>query len=99
MAINVNCPNCGSDCSLRSKRCKKFGHRFESGRKYRVIVRSSDGKRVSKILESISAAKKFEAKLNTQAGHCLNQNGLQLGNGQMNGIFISFNCSAICGVM
>jgi len=67
MAINIHCPNCNSDCSLKSKLCKKCGHRFENGRKYRVIVKSSDGKRVSRVLESITVAKKLEAKLKTQA--------------------------------
>jgi hypothetical protein len=66
MAINLFCPKCKSSQSLRSKFCKNCGHKFKSAKKYRVFVKDQSGRTISKILDSISVAKKLEGRLKTQ---------------------------------
>ena len=66
MAINLICPECRNNLSVGSKICKKCGHVFNSQKKYRVIVKVQSGKRISKVLDNISMAKKLESKLKTQ---------------------------------
>jgi len=66
MAINLHCPKCKNSTSLKAKLCSKCGHRLERDRKYRVIVTAHDGKRISKIVDTLSLAKKLESKLRTQ---------------------------------
>jgi integrase len=67
MAINLICNNCKSNLSLRSRICRNCGYDFCNGKKYRVVVKGKDGRRVSKVLDSISVAKKLEGKLKTQS--------------------------------
>jgi integrase len=67
MAINLICPKCATNLSVRSKICKKCSYEFKNGKKYRVIVKDQNGKRISKVLDSISMAKRYESKLKTQA--------------------------------
>ena len=67
MAINLHCPKCKSSSSLKSRNCKNCGHDLSKGKRYRVVVKSHNGKRVSKIVDSISMAKMIESKLKTQA--------------------------------
>jgi hypothetical protein len=67
MAINLICYQCKSNLSLRSKVCKNCGYQFNNAKKYRVVVKGKNGKRISKVLDSISMAKKFERKLKTQS--------------------------------
>jgi integrase len=66
MAINLICPECHTNLSTRTKICKNCGYEFNIEKKYRVIVRDHSGKRISKVLDNISMAKKFESKLKTQ---------------------------------
>jgi hypothetical protein len=66
MAINVVCKRCKSNLRLRSKVCKNCGYDFRKGKKYRVVVKCQNGKRTSKIFDSISKAKRYESKLKTQ---------------------------------
>ncbi len=66
MAINLICKRCKSNLSVRSKVCKNCGYSFGNGNKYRVVVKGKNGRRVSKVLHSISMAKKLERKLKTQ---------------------------------
>ena len=66
MAINLICPECNTNLSVRSKICKNCGYEFRNGKKYRVVVKDQNGKRISKVLDSISIAKKYERKLKTQ---------------------------------
>jgi hypothetical protein len=51
---------------VRSKVCRNCGHNFRNGKKYRIVVKDQNGKRISKLLDSISLAKKLEGKLKTQ---------------------------------
>jgi integrase len=68
MAINLHCYKCKSSTSLKSKSCKKCGQLFSKGKKrYRVVVKTTKGKRSSVIVPSISKARKIENKLKTQA--------------------------------
>jgi len=68
MTINVHCPRCKSGARLGTKECKKCNHKFTPGnRKYRVTVKLTTGKRVSKIVDSLELAKKVEAKLKTES--------------------------------
>jgi len=57
MSINLHCPVCRTGSSMQSKQCKSCGFEFKKRRKYRVIVRGHDGRRVSKVVDSISMAK------------------------------------------
>ena len=66
MAINLVCSECKSNHSLKSRVCKSCGHKFKNGRKYRVIVKGTNGKRTSKVVESLLVAKKLESKLRSQ---------------------------------
>ena len=66
MAINLICPDCKSNLAVGSKVCKNCGYVFNNGRKYRVIVKGKNGKRITKVVASISMAKKFESRLKTQ---------------------------------
>ena len=66
MAINLFCSNCKSSSVLKSKICQRCGQDFDK-RKYRVVVKFSDGHRVSKVLESIKMARKLERKLKVEA--------------------------------
>jgi predicted amidophosphoribosyltransferase len=66
MAINLICPKCSTNLSLKSKICKGCDYEFKSRKKYRVVVKDQYGKRISKVLDSISMAKKYERKLKTQ---------------------------------
>lgn len=69
MAINLVCPECKSNLSIRSKICKNCGFDLTNSKKYRVVVKGRNGKRTSKVLDSISMAKRYEyeGKLKTQA--------------------------------
>ncbi len=68
MTINVHCPKCKSGAKIGTKECRKCNHKFTPGnRKYRITVKLSNGKRKSKIVESLDLAKKVEAKLKTEA--------------------------------
>ena len=67
MGINVICKNCKSNLSVRARVCKNCGYEFSNGKKYRVVVMGLNGKRVSKVFDSISMAKKYESKLKIQA--------------------------------
>jgi hypothetical protein len=66
MAINLHCINCKSSCSLKLKSCPKCGYDFSRGRKYGVSIRLYNGKRITKVISSISKAKKYEGKLKSQ---------------------------------
>ena len=66
MAINLICPKCSTNLSVRSKICQNCGYEFKNRKKYRVVVKDQYGKRISKVLDSISIAKKYERKLKTQ---------------------------------
>ena len=66
MAINLICPKCSTNLSVKSKICKNCDYEFKSRKKYRVVVKNQYGKRISKVLDSISMAKKYERKLKTQ---------------------------------
>jgi hypothetical protein len=67
MSINLVCRACKSNLSVRSRVCKNCGYDFRSGKKYKVVVKDKDGRRISKVLDSISMAKKLERKLKTQS--------------------------------
>ena len=67
MAINLVCKVCKSNLSVRFRLCKNCGYNFSNGKKYKVVVKCKDGRRISKVLDSISIAKKFERKLKTQS--------------------------------
>ena len=67
MAINLVCKVCKSNLSIRSRVCKNCGYDFSNGKKYKVVVKCKDGRRISKVLNSISTAKKLERKLKTQS--------------------------------
>ncbi len=67
MAINLVCKVCKSNLSVRSRLCKNCGYDFSNGKKYKVVVKCKDGRRISKVLDSISIAKKLERKLKTQS--------------------------------
>ncbi len=67
MAINLHCSNCKSSSNLRKRYCRSCGYDFSNGKKYRVVVNAHDGRRVSKVVESIAYARKLEGKLKTQA--------------------------------
>ena len=66
MAINLICPECHTNLSTRTKICRNCGYEFKNGKKYRVVVKDQSGKRISKVLNSIIMAKKYESKLKTQ---------------------------------
>ena len=66
MAINLICPECYTNLSVRAKVCKNCRYEFRNGKKYRVIVKDQNGKRISKVLDNISMAKRYENKLKTQ---------------------------------
>ena len=67
MAINVICPICHTNMALRkSRKCKNCGHILKQDKKYRVIVKDTSGKRISKTFESIDMAKRYERKLKTR---------------------------------
>ncbi len=68
MTITVHCPKCKSGAKISTKKCKKCNHRFTpNNRKYRVTVKLSNGRRKSKIAESLELAKKLEAKFKTES--------------------------------
>jgi len=67
MATNLFCSNCKSTSSLKAKVCRKCGQDFGDSRKYRVVVKSADGRRVSKVLDSLVMARKLERKLRDEA--------------------------------
>jgi len=68
MTITVHCPKCKSGAKVGSKKCKKCNFKFTpSNRKYRVAVKLPNGKRRSKVVESLDLAKKVEAKLKTES--------------------------------
>ena len=69
MAIYLMCSTCKSTSSLKSRYCKKCGHDLKKRVKYRVVVSSHDGKRVSKVLDSITMAKKLEANPTSNASN------------------------------
>ena len=63
MTINLHCPECKSGAKIGTKECKKCGTKFTpNNRKYRVTVKIFNGKRKSKIVDSLELAKKVEAK-------------------------------------
>ena len=66
MAINLICPECKSNLSLRVRICKNCRYYFSNGKKYRVVVKDQNGRRISKVLDSLAMAKKLERKLKTQ---------------------------------
>jgi integrase len=66
MAINLICPKCSTNLSVKSRICKSCDYEFGSRKKYRVVVKNPYGKRITKVLDSISIAKKYERKLKTQ---------------------------------
>ncbi len=68
MTITVHCPKCKSGTKIGTKECKKCNLKFTpSNRKYRVAVKLPNGKRKSKVVESLELAKKVEAKLKTES--------------------------------
>jgi len=67
MSINLVCKACKSNLSVRSRVCRNCGYDFSNGKKYKVVVKCKDGRRISKVLDSISVAKKLETKLKTQS--------------------------------
>jgi integrase len=67
MATNLFCNNCKSTSSLKAKLCRKCGQDFGDNRKYRVVVKFSDGSRVTKVLDSLKLARKLERELKVQA--------------------------------
>jgi hypothetical protein len=46
MAINLHCPKCKSSSSLKSRNCKKCGHDLSKGKRYRVVVKYHNGRRI-----------------------------------------------------
>ncbi len=66
MSINLFCDTCKSSMSTRSKRCKRCGNDFSTDKKYRVVVKGINGRRKTKILDTLPDAKKYEAKLRTE---------------------------------
>ncbi len=68
MTINVHCPQCKFGAKVGTKTCRKCSHKFIPGnRKYRVTVKLANGKRKSKVVESLDLAKQVEAKLKTES--------------------------------
>ncbi|SMC55416.1 Site-specific recombinase XerD [Desulfocicer vacuolatum DSM 3385] len=68
MTITLHCPKCKSGAKIGSKECKKCSFKFTpNGRKYRVAVKLANGKRKSKVVNSLNLAKKLEAKLKTES--------------------------------
>lgn len=68
MAIQLHCPRCKSSSSIRVQYCKKCGCDLTKGEKrYRVVVKDYKGKRVTKVVSTLTTAKKLEAKLKTYA--------------------------------
>jgi hypothetical protein len=63
MAINLIYKRCKSNLSVRSGACKNCGYNFGNTKSYRVVVKGKNGRRISKVLPSISLAKKLERKL------------------------------------
>lgn len=67
MAINLFCAKCKVSTTLSAKKCRRCGEPFGENRKYRVDVKSGDGKRASRVVDSIAVARKLEAKLKVQS--------------------------------
>ncbi|SHJ77248.1 Site-specific recombinase XerD [Desulfatibacillum alkenivorans DSM 16219] len=67
MGINLYCKTCKSSLSLQTKICPKCGSAFTQGKRYRVVVKGSDGRRVTKLVDTLNMAKNLEAKLKTQS--------------------------------
>lgn len=68
MTINLHCSTCKSGAKIGTKRCNKCNHKFTTtNRKYRVTVKLANGKRVSKVVDSLELAKKVDAKLKTES--------------------------------
>lgn len=65
MAINVVCKHCKSNYGIRSKKCTKCGAILGSNCRYKVIVTTPEGKRFTRMLDTLTNAKKYEAKLLT----------------------------------
>ncbi|EPR34242.1 integrase family protein [Alkalidesulfovibrio alkalitolerans DSM 16529] len=63
MAVLNHCSHCKTDYTLKARKCPKCGNSGGAAQAYRVVVRGMDGKRVSKILESLSLARKLETSL------------------------------------
>lgn len=66
MAINLICKRCRSNLYVRSRVCKNCGYNLRNTKSYRVVVKGKNGRRISKVVPSISLAKKLERKLKTQ---------------------------------
>ena len=67
IGIRMSCEKYKSTTSLRVKVCGSCGQEIPSQRKFRVVVKASNGKRKSKVLDSLSRAKRYESKLKTEA--------------------------------
>lgn len=67
MAINLHCSVCKSSTKLQKRRCKVCGNDFSKGKKYRVVVKFHSGKRITRVVDTLSLAKSVEGKLRTQA--------------------------------
>ena len=67
MTINIWCLNCKTDSKLTAKKCHKCGCKLTpKNRKYRAIVKLPDGRRVSKMADTLDLAKSIESKFKTR---------------------------------
>jgi predicted amidophosphoribosyltransferase len=44
MAINLICPKCSTNLSVKSEICKSCDYEFKSQQKYRLVVKDQNGK-------------------------------------------------------
>lgn len=67
MAINVRCPGCRSDIARKHSVCPKCKTTVPKIKKYKVIIKTPDGNRISRVVDgNLALAKKVEAKLKTE---------------------------------
>lgn len=66
MAINIVCKKCKGNYSTKVKKCKKCGASLDKNCRYKVIVTTPEGKRLTRMLDTVTNARKYEAKLLSQ---------------------------------
>lgn len=63
MAINIRC-SCGGEAALSTKTCPRCGEIYpKKGRKYKVTVRTANGKKVTKTTTNLELARDLEGQL------------------------------------
>ncbi len=68
MTINTRCLNCKTDSKLTAKKCLKCGRKLTpKNRRYMAIVKLSNGRRVSKMVDNLELARSVKSKLKTRA--------------------------------